>query len=145
MQADFLEQQLSQMKTDLEGQIHMRDQARIAAEQQLQQRIATLEHDIQVKDQAIVTLQKEEEIHTKDREKAELQQQLCQKEEQVRSLQQAEMSADIQSSDKAPDLPDQLTTATHSSVAPSSQTEVAEMQQQVGDEDMYSREFSLFS
>ena len=43
-----LEQQLSQTKTNLEGQIQMKDEARIAAEQQLQQTKATLEHEIQM-------------------------------------------------------------------------------------------------
>ena len=185
IQADkvaVLEQQLSQTKTNLQEQIRMKDQARIAAEQQLQQTKsdlqehqtemkeqailsaqqqfdrmkATLEHQIEEKEQARVALEiqiqtkdkqlkeKKEEIHTKDREKAELQQQLCQKEEQVRSLQQAKVSTDIKTPGKDPGLPDQLTTATHSSVAPSSQTEVAEMQQQVGDEDICSGEFFLF-
>ena len=206
IQADkvaVLEQQLSQTKTNLQEQIRMKDQARIAAEQQLQQTKSDLQHEILVKDQAVGTLhhqlhqmkehqtemkeqailsaqqqfdrmkatlehqieekeqarvaleiqiqtkdkqlkEKKEEIHTKDREKAELQQQLCQKEEQVRSLQQAKVSTDIKTPGKDPGLPDQLTTATHSSVAPSSQTEVAEMQQQVGVEDICSSEFPLF-
>ena len=47
-----LEQQLAQTKTDLEEQIHMKDQARIAAEQQLQQTKAALEDELHMKDQA---------------------------------------------------------------------------------------------
>ena len=188
-----LEQKLSRTKTNLEGQIQIKDQARIAAEQQLQQTKADLHHEIEVKDKEIVTLSqqlhemkehqteveeqaiasahqqfdntkatlehqieakeqarialeiqiqtkdeqlqhKEREICTKDREKAELRQQLCQKEEQIRSLQQAGASTDKETHDKVLSVPDQLTTATHSPVAPTSQTEVAEMQQQVSDD-----------
>ena len=145
-----LEQQLSQTKTNLEGQIQMKDQARIAVEQQLQQTKATLEHEIhmkgqselqfnqekaglyheiklgdqklstlrqqtsqlkesldhqiEVREQAMVALemqiqakdrekaelehqlhQKEEQIQAKDKEKVELKQQLCWKEEQIRA------------------------------------------------------------
>ena len=123
-----LEQQLSQTKINLEGQIQMKDQARIAVEQQLQQTKATLEHEIHMKDQAeqqfnqekaglyheiklrdqkLSTLHQqtsqlkesldqqievreqarvalEMQIQAKDREKAELKQQLCWKEEQIR-------------------------------------------------------------
>lgn len=122
-----LRQQLHQMK---EHQSEMKEQAIVSAQQQFDHMKATLEHQIEEKEQARVALeiqietnnkkreqdiqQKEEEIHTKDREKAELQQQLCQKEELIRSLQQA----------------------TYSSVAPTSQTEVAEMQHQVSDDDI---------
>ena len=146
-----LEQQLSQTKTNLEEQIHMKDQARIAAEQQLQQTKAALEyelqmkdqaeqqsnqakaglqHEIQLRDQAISTLHQqmhqmkatwehqtevnkqaiasaqqqsnhrmkalenqmkareqalEIQIQTKDREKVELEQHLCQREEQIQA------------------------------------------------------------
>ena len=123
-----LEQQLSQTKTNLEEQIQMKDQARIAAEQQLQQTKAILEHEIHMKgqserqfnqekaglyheiklrDQKLSTLHQqtsqlkesldhqievreqarvalEMQIQAKDREKAELKQQLCWKEEQIR-------------------------------------------------------------
>ena len=124
-----LERQLSQTKTNLEEQIQMKDQARIAAEQQLQQTKAILEHEIRMKDQAeqqfnqekaglyheiklrdqkLSTLRQhtsqlkesldhqievreqarvalEMQIQAKDREKAELKQQICWKEEQIRS------------------------------------------------------------
>ena len=127
-----LEQQLSQTKTNLEGQIQMKDQARIAAEQQLQQTKAILEHEIHMKDQAerqfnqekaglyheiklrdqkLSTLRQqtsqlkesldhqievreqarvalEMQIQAKDREKAELKQKLCWKEEQIRGKEQ---------------------------------------------------------
>ena len=121
----------------------MEEQAIASAQQQFDNTKATLEHQIEAKEQARIALeiqiqtkdeqlqQKEREICTKDREKADLRQQLCQKEEQIRSLQQAGASTN---KDKVQSVPDQLTTATHSPVAPSSKTEVAEMQQQVSDD-----------
>ena len=135
-----LSQQLHEMK---EHQTEVEEQAIASAQQQFDSTKATLEHQIEAKEQARIALeiqiqtkdeqlqQKEREICTKDREKAELRQQLCQKEEQIRSLQQCGASTD---KDKVQSVPDQLTTATHSPVAPSSQTEVAEMQQQVSDD-----------
>ena len=135
-----LSQQLHEMK---EHQTEVEEQAIASAQQQFDNTKATLKHQIEAKEQARIALeiqiqtkdeqlqQKEREICTKDREKAELRQQLCQKEEQIRSLQQAGASTD---KDKVLSVPDQLTTATHSPVAPSSKTEVAEMQQQVSDD-----------
>ena len=138
-----LGQQLHEMK---EHQTEVEEQAIASAHQQFDNTKATLEHQIEAKEQARIALEiqiqtkdeqlqhKEREICTKDREKAELRQQLCQKEEQIRSLQQAGASTDKETHDKVLSVPDQLTTATHSPVAPTSQTEVAEMQQQVSDD-----------
>lgn len=129
-----------------EHQTEVKERAIVSAQQQFDHMKPTLEHQIKEKEQAGVALelqiqtkdkqlhQKEEEVHAKDREKAELQKQLRQKEEQIRSLQRAGVSTDKQTQDKVRGLPDQLTIATHSSVVPTSQAEVAEMQRQVGDD-----------
>ena len=54
-----LEQQLSRTKTNLEEQIHMKDQARIAAEQQLQQTKTNLEKQIHMRDQARIAAEQQ--------------------------------------------------------------------------------------
>ena len=56
-QVPVLEQQLSQTKENLEEQIHMNDEARIAAQQRFDQTRAALEHQIQVRDQTNTALQ----------------------------------------------------------------------------------------
>ena len=83
-----LEQQLSQTKTNLEEQIQMKDEARIAAEQQLQQTKATLEHEIHMKDQAERQFNQEKaslqhEIQERDKKISGLQQQIYQTEHAV--------------------------------------------------------------
>ena len=105
-----LEQQLSQTKTNLEEQIQMKDQARIAAEQQFQQTKATLEHERQMKDQARIEaeqqlqqirtaleheIQMAEQLQMKDQaewqfkqEKAGLQHEIQERDKKISSLQQ---------------------------------------------------------
>ena len=122
-----------------EHQTEVKERAIVSAQQQFDHVKPTLEHQIKEKEQAGVALElqietkdkqlhQKEEVHAKDRENTELQQQLCQKEEHIRSLQRAGVSTDKQTQDKVRGLPDQLTIATHSSVVPTSQAEVAEMQ-----------------
>ena len=76
-----LEQQLSQTKTNLEEQIHMKDQAWIEAEQKLQQTKAALEHEIHMKErqfnQAKAGLQ--HEIQVRDQALSTLHQQTLEK------------------------------------------------------------------
>ena len=79
----LLEQQIVPTKTDLEEQIHMKDQARIAAEQHLQQTKAALEYELHMKDQAEqqfneATAGLQDALLVKDQEIATYQQQIHQ-------------------------------------------------------------------
>ena len=108
-----LEQQLSQTKTNLEEQIHINDQARIAAEQQLQQTKATLEHEIQMKDQAERQFKQEKaglqhEIQVRDQKISSLQQQIYQTEKFLEHHKQAAVSAQQQFSHRVKNLEHQI-------------------------------------
>ena len=104
-----LEQQLSQTKTNLEEQIQMKDEARIAAEQQLQQTKATLEHEIHMKDQAEQQFNQEKaglqhEIQVRDQKISSLQQQIYQTEKFLEHHKQAAVSAQQQFSHRVKNL-----------------------------------------
>ena len=112
----LLEQKLSQTKTNLEGQIQMKDEARIAAEQQLQQTKAALEHEIHMKDQAERQLNQEKaglyhEIQVRDQKISSLQQQIYQTEKFLEHHKQAAMSAQQQFSHRVKNLEHQIEVA----------------------------------
>lgn len=82
-----------QMQMSLECQTEVNKQSMMSA-QQFDHMKATLQHRIKVEEQARIAL--ERQIQAKERKKAELVQQLCQKEEQIKTLQQrCEVSAAI--------------------------------------------------
>ena len=91
-----------QIQMSLECQTEVNKQSTKSAQQQFDHMKATLQQQIKVEEQARIAL--ERQIQAKDREKAELVQQLCQKEEQIKTLQQrCEVSAAIlQFQGKAP-------------------------------------------
>ena len=105
-----LEQKLSQTKTNLEEQIQMKDEARIAAEQQLQQTKATLEHEIQMAErqfnQEKAGLQ--HEIQERDQKILSLQQQIHQTEKFLKHHKEAAMSAQQQFSHRVKNLEHQI-------------------------------------
>ena len=105
-----LEQQLSQTKMNLEEQIQMKDQARIAAEQQLQQTKATLEHEIQMAEwqfnQGKAGLQ--HEIQERDQKISSLHQQIHQTEKFLEHHKQAAMSTQQQFSHRVKNLEHQI-------------------------------------
>ena len=80
-----LEQQLSQTKTNLEEQIRINNQARIAAEQQLQQTKAALEHEIQMAEQLQMKDQAERQFN---QEMAGLQHEIQERDQKISSLHQ---------------------------------------------------------
>ena len=105
-----LEQQLSQTKTNLEEQIQIKDQARIAAEQQLQQTKAALEHERQMAEwqfnQEKAGLQ--HEIQVRDQKISSLQQQIYQTEKFLEHHKQAAVSAQQQFSHRVKNLEHQI-------------------------------------
>ena len=105
-----LEQQLSQTIINLEGQIQMKDQARIAAEQQLQQTKATLEHEIQMAEQQFNQEKAglQHEIQVRDQKISSLQQQIYQAEKFLEHRKQAAMSAQQQFSHRVKNLEHQI-------------------------------------
>ena len=114
IEAAVLEQQLSQTKTDLEEQIHMKDQARIAAGQQLQQTKSALEHEIHLKDQAELQFNQvksglQHEIQVRDQALSTLHQQTYQlKESLEHQNKQAIASAQQQFNHHVKDLEHQI-------------------------------------
>ena len=114
-----LEQQLSQTNSNLEAQIHMKDEARIAAEQQLQQTKATLEHEIQMAEwqfnQEKAGLQ--HEIQERDQKISSLQQQIYQTEKFLEHHKQAAMSAHQQFSHHVKNLERQIEVTEQTRVA----------------------------
>ena len=77
------QQQIHQMRESLEHQTEVNKQAMVSAQQQFSHHVKVLEHQIEVTKQARLDL--EMQIQAKDREKAMLEQQLCQKEEQIQT------------------------------------------------------------
>ena len=148
----LIQQQFHQMKSTLEHQLQEREPATMALERELQEKKqarVTLEHQLQEKEQARVTLEHqlqekeqarlalETEIQAKDHEKGELEQQLHRKDEHIRTLQREQMSAVVQSQDRATQVPDlsedlsQVDSQADASVvpyAPTTAVEVAEVQ-----------------
>ena len=148
----LIQQQFHQMKSTLEHQLQEREPARMALERELQEKEqarvdlehqllekkqarVTLEHQLQEKEQARLAL--ETEIQAKDHEKGELEQQLHRKDEHIRTLQREQMSAVVQSQDRATQVPDlsedlsQVDSQADASVVPYAPTiavEVAEVQ-----------------
>ena len=117
-----LEQQLSQTKTNLEGQIQMKDQARIAAEQQLQQTKGALEHEIHMKDQAERQFNQEKaglqhEIQERDQTISSLQQQIHQTEKFLEHHKEAAVSAQQQFSHRVKNLEHQIEATEQARVA----------------------------
>ena len=108
-QVPILEQQLSQSKENLEEQIRMNDEARVAAQQQFDQTRAALEHQIQVRDQTITALQQtyyqmkatlEHQIELVEQAKVSIQQQFHQMksalEHQLREKEQVRLALGAQ-------------------------------------------------
>ena len=117
-----LEQQLSQTKTNLEEQIQMKDQARIAAEQQLRQTKATLEHEIHMKNQVEQQFSQEKaglqhEIQERDQKISSLQQQIYQTEKFLEHHKQAAMSAQQQLSHRVKNFEHQIEVTEQARVA----------------------------
>ena len=105
-----LEQQLSQTKTNLEEQIHTKDQARIAAEQQLQQTKAALEHEIHMAEQQFNQEKAglQHEIQQRDQKISSLEQQIYQTEKFLEHHKQAAVSAQQQLSHRVKNLEHQI-------------------------------------
>ena len=133
-----LEQEREPARMALERELQEKEQARVDLEHQLlekKQARVTLEHQLQGKEQARLAL--ETEIQAKDHEKGELEQQLHRKDEHIRTLQREQMSAVVQSQDRATQVPDlsedlsQVDSQADASVvpyAPTTAVEVAEVQ-----------------
>ena len=108
-QVPVLEQQLSQTKENLEEQIRMNDEARIAAQQRFDQTRAALEHQIQVRDQTNTALQQtyyqmkatlEHQIELREQATVSIQQQFHQMksalEHQLREKEQVRVALEAQ-------------------------------------------------
>ena len=80
-----LHQEAHQMKESMEHQTEVSEQGMASAQQQFNHHVKALEHQIEVRKQARVAL--EMHIQANDREKADLEQQPCQKKEQIKTKQ----------------------------------------------------------
>ena len=88
------QQQIHQMKESLEHQTEVNKQAMVSAQQQFNHHVKALEHRIEMREQTRAVLVME--IQAKDREKAELEQQLCQKEEQIQTKEREKVELEQQ-------------------------------------------------
>ena len=114
-----LEQQLSQTKINLEEQIQMKDQARIAAEQQLQQTKAALEHEIHMAEQQFNQEKAglQHEIQERDQKISSLEQQIYHTEKFLEHHKQAAVSAQQQFSHRVKYLEHQIEVTEEARVA----------------------------